>query len=459
MPALRRWWPVVIVLGCVFIVPAGAVADDELAEPLSTYFKTDHKDERQALAERVAEVIDGDFARLERALLELSLWEPIATGERTVTVPTRAGPPMQLALRVPRQYDPRRPWPTVVALHGTNGKAEDMRGFVAGLLGEQAEEFVIAASQDLQGTGFMDKQEVSTHPADMLAFLRRHIHLDNDRVFLVGYSLGAHGTWGMGALYADQLAGIVPLAGTFHVPAREYLWPVLLDNFRHLPILACWGAADIYAPDGSNSPTGGIAGANRRIMQLIRIHNKSLPVTGIELPDRGHADVTPPGEKLKELLRSRRVRYPKRVTHWYQYPAQGSAYWMKLARFRGQPWEGGQIILKDVVGKNPKLMIARVVAGKFGELSGQIEGQTIRITARHAARFELLLHDELIDLDEPIGVQINGRKTRTYELQPSVSDLLAVAAETWDFHRPCRVRLVLRAPGGRPPPIAGIDED
>jgi hypothetical protein len=190
----------------------------------------------------------------------------------------------------------------------------------------------------------------------------------------------------------------------------------------------------------------------------VRLEDPALPITGVEYPDRDHYNVTPPAEKMWQLLTTPRVRYPRRVVHWYRYPSQGSAYWLKLTRFRGRPWDGGQIVIRNFLGKNPQLMTAEHIARSLGELSGQIEGQTITITVRHAATFELRLHDELIDLDQPITVQINGARPRQYELRRSVADLLAVAAETWDFQRTCRARLELRPPGGILP-IPGIDRE
>ncbi|GAF85534.1 unnamed protein product, partial [marine sediment metagenome] len=363
MPFLRSRWPVFVLAGCLLFLTANASAKDDLTAPLVEYFKSEDANQRQVLAERIDGLIAGDFDRLERALLTLPLWEAIEPGESTVTVPVKPGRPITVALRVPGDYDPRRAWPMIVALHGTNGKADEMRAFVADLLGELAEQFIIAAPQDLPGITFVDKEEVTAHPAKMLAFLRRHVHLDNDRVFLTGYSLGGHGAWVTGALYADHFAGVMPLAGSFYLPSRQYLWPLLVDNFRHTPVLACWGAEDVKGPDGKPSPTDGIAGANQRLLRLLAIHDASLPILGVEDADRGHGGIRPPADKLQNLLHSRRARYPKHVNHWFRHPAQGSAYWMKLTRFRGRPWDGGRIILKDVIGKNPKKMTAEIIAG------------------------------------------------------------------------------------------------
>jgi dienelactone hydrolase len=59
---------------------------------------------------------------------------------------------------------------------------------------------------DWEDWGRIDAMEV-------LDIAQRTMGLDNSRTYLVGHSMGGHGTWQLGALYPDRFAAIAPSAG------------------------------------------------------------------------------------------------------------------------------------------------------------------------------------------------------------------------------------------------------
>ncbi len=48
---------------------------------------------------------------------------------------------------------------------------------------------------------------------EVLEIAKKKIHLDPQRIYLTGHSMGGHGTWYLGSTYAGKWAAIAPCAG------------------------------------------------------------------------------------------------------------------------------------------------------------------------------------------------------------------------------------------------------
>lgn len=85
-----------------------------------------------------------------------------------------------------------------------------------------------------------------------LAELKRKYDLDENRIYLAGYSMGGFGTWNIGLRYPDRFAALVPMAGgisrheyagTHDLKLRE-----ILQNAFHVPVYAVHGSDDKTVP-------------------------------------------------------------------------------------------------------------------------------------------------------------------------------------------------------------------
>lgn len=438
-------------VGCACLVAVAALhgqapGDEALEEKLAAYMKADDAAAQSDLLAEIEAVPELTTARVAEALRSLRLWEPVAPGLHELRLDNAEGGPTTVVVRVPPGYDVDDAWPVIVGLHGTNGRATDYLEFVRMLLGERADEFLIACPQGIRGDTFYDTLEESAQPMDLLRELRRHFHVDSDRVYLTGYSLGGHGTAFICLMHADQFAAGVPLAGTLNVPRREALHPYLLPNLRNCPLLLVWGEKDTGGPDGAPSPTDGITGENRRIMR--RVKQLELPVEGIELPGVGHGNVRPPAQKLVAYTSKVREKFPKRVSHVCRYPSQGHAYWLRIRKFQGNPWVKNELPpIQLRQGDSPQERMTEQILEQLRRLSGQAEGQRIELDLERIARLEVLLSDEFIDLDEPITIVVRGKSRFEGMVTRRVAVMLEEAARTWDLDRLYEARLVVTAGG------------
>ena len=195
---------------------------------------------------------------------------------------------MPYRVYVPKTYDASRPVPLVVALHGLGGTEDswmdaygrqlpalaEKHGYIAvSPLGYRVDGFYgysygnDAASRRKQALSERDVMEV-------LARMRQHYKIDDTRIYLMGHSMGAIGTWALAAKYPDIWAALGPIAGTGN--------PQSVSNMKHIPQFVVHGDAD---------PTVPVAGSRNMVAQM-----KALGVDHVyvEVPGGNHTDIAVP---------------------------------------------------------------------------------------------------------------------------------------------------------------------
>ena len=181
------------------------------------------------------------------------------------------------ALYVPRDYDARRAWPLVVALHGAGSNHRHMLRRVFGLdnrPGETDEEasrnelplpdveaLVVApyGRGELMGYDGLGEEDVLRVIADV----RRAYKIDPERISLTGLSMGGGGTWTIGLRHPELFAALAPVCGVTDV--RKWIKPAELgdydlkaleavsppafaENAAHLRVFIFHGDADPVVP-------------------------------------------------------------------------------------------------------------------------------------------------------------------------------------------------------------------
>ena len=139
--------------------------------------------------------------------------------DRPVTYRSDARPGAVYTLFVPDAYTPTRPWPLLIGLHGggPDGKqGDEVVGSGPSAMNfyrQQAARygFLVACPTALQA-GWPNKPN-EAYVRDLITELRLLYHIDIDRIYMTGHSMGGFGTWGLGPRMAEDLAAISPMAG------------------------------------------------------------------------------------------------------------------------------------------------------------------------------------------------------------------------------------------------------
>jgi predicted peptidase len=176
-----------------------------------------------------------------------------------------AGKQMPYRLYVPQSYDPARPTPLVVALHGYGGDQDYFFKIVQDLpsmLEQHGFIFVAPLGYAIDGwygaplsvpgdaprsgggptpTPDRTPEEESNYRAlseqdvlNVLDQVRQQYHIDPERIYLMGHSMGGFGTWWLGQKYAETWAAIAPLSGV--LPGLDYQLPRLQNLAVHVSI-------------------------------------------------------------------------------------------------------------------------------------------------------------------------------------------------------------------------------
>ncbi len=345
-----------------------------------------------------------------------------------------------VVVRVPQGYDPSRPWPLLIVLHGTGGSPRDLLPYYERLLGDRLEEFILAAPDQYREMIFYDNRwpPLGEHDA-IRAALKRRFHVDSDRVYVSGYSRGGHATWLELVQHADQYAAGVALAGTFVLPEPDELWPAVVPNTAHVRLVNVWGRHDTAGPGGGPSRQGGIAGLNMRLYKLS--NELDLDWIMVEMADEGHSGIFPPPDQWERALAQQRVHAPRRFRHAFRHEMNARAYWLEGDTWVGTQWTDKvpEVSFRD--GEDPgrradvSAAFGRAYRGALGQLQGEIDGQTIRVSRRRVRNVTVWFGPGMIDWDEPVEIKVSGRTLFEGMIERNLGVCLREALRTRDFDR------------------------
>ncbi len=429
-----------------FFIPTAGLPED-----LRDYFRAKKPHVRANLKRRIfGDAPPIDAVKLANAIAAVQLWDARDAGLQELDLHDgpRSHNTKRAVIHMPPNYDPLRPWPLVITLHGQGQSSASMMQMTRRILGSAANEHIIIAPQDLGPLGFTEPSDVVNQPRGLLNSVRREFHIDNDRVFLMGYSLGSHNSWMAGVMHADCFAGIMPLATPLQLIGNDMLYDVLSPNLRNLETLFVWGAQDNLGQDGQPHPMGGNAEFSRRQAKAMR-EACGKRFIGVELPNAGHGDVRPPADEVKRWLSCKRQAWPKRIHQRFRLPEQSRAAWIQAEELMGQPLTDAQSKVTLKPGEDPLVAQKRHLIAQLGLIEASVDGQTITITTKKVKGVVLLLSDALLDLDKPVTIMRNKRQVYSGMIRRNREIVLRESDVTWDFARIPEARVVIPASGNK----------
>jgi pimeloyl-ACP methyl ester carboxylesterase len=199
---------------------------------------------------------------------------------------------MPYTLFVPSTYDPLKPAPLVVDLHGLNitplqqilfdGTTDfaERYGFivlapmgfnVSSWWGSRTGTPVATAAVKPGGDVRYSTTELAEIDAmTVLKSIRQQYAVDSDRIYLMGHSMGGAGTYYLGGKYNDIWAGLAAIS------AAGGIADAAAERYRSLPTLIMHGAKDSIVP----------AATSRRAVAALQA--VGAPVVYLEFPDKDH---------------------------------------------------------------------------------------------------------------------------------------------------------------------------
>ena len=197
---------------------------------------------------------------------------------------------MPYRVYVPKTYSTAKPTPLVIALHGLGANEDSFFDSYSQLPPQLAEKhgFLMAAPLGYRVDGFYGSTLLSGGDAasrrraeyseqdvlEVLRLMKAAYNVDESRIYLMGHSMGAIGTWALGAKYSDIWAALVPFSGVSS--------PATAERMKGIPQFVVHGDAD---------NTVNVSGSRNMVAALKKA---GADVTYIEVAGGSHTDMVVP---------------------------------------------------------------------------------------------------------------------------------------------------------------------
>lgn len=209
---------------------------------------------------------DPNDAIAQRANIPRSAQPPLTASQQRILMCgyelDAANARMPFSLFVPEGYDPASKWQLIVDLHGAGVTPLQQILFDGTTDFAQRDGYIVLAPMGFSTFGGWGPprgtpvpvetadvnpatgvkwatNELSEHDAmTVLGMVRERFNVDSDRIYLMGHSMGAFGTFFLGAKHNAVWAGIAPIAGGGIGPNAP------AEAFKGVPVLVMHGAED-----------------------------------------------------------------------------------------------------------------------------------------------------------------------------------------------------------------------
>ncbi len=301
---------------------------------------------------------------------------------------------------IPSDYRPDRPWPVVLALHGVGGSGY---GQLMGWLKSSAykDDFIFIAPT--YGPGLWWNEEGERILLSVVDKVKHDYSIDTNRIYLTGFSSGGHGVWYMAIRYPSLFAAVNPVGA-------ECPLPYLLINLEHVPVYIIHGLRDMVIP---------VEAARDACSRLEKLNYR---VVYKELPDLKHQfPVSKTGEVLDWFRTNKRSLYPKRIKFSTDSRKYSVSYWIEITEFSELV---GQVagVSRDISGRLIKPELFSETATIDAEVRDEVN--EIHLTTNGVKALRLYLGDDLINMERPLRVYINGKAVYFGKVERSVRTIL-----------------------------------
>jgi predicted esterase len=200
---------------------------------------------------------DADFADYNAYLVKLdaTLIDQLATanyhalgairGADDTLYRTPADGTMQpLGVYVPPSYDPKKPAPLVVLLHGRGDSESDMIASPWVRANADAAGCIVIAPYARGDSQYVDPASQDVYAA--LDAARTAFNVDPHRIYLVGHSMGGYGVFIVGPKHPEVWAGVLAASGGMVTEDTA----TALKAFQNIPVYLVVGSNDPIVPHG-----------------------------------------------------------------------------------------------------------------------------------------------------------------------------------------------------------------
>ena len=347
------------------------------------------------------------------------------TATETASLPVlEATEATSIAVVVPKSLQKQGPAGLLLAFHGQGSNGEQIVTPWTPIA--EASGLVIVAPSEAgknEGYQFTPRERASGIAA--LRWARRRFDVDENRVFVTGWSRGGHMTWDVALHDPDRFAAVIPVVGGPRLANQQ-----AENNVRYLENLV-----DVPIRDLQGSKDNAMLLRNLHLVFERLTAWKARDAKLIEFPNSEHDADLSAVDWVAFFCSSKRDPHPQRIVRRAATGPARTAYADILAF--------DATVAEQVSPIQPKEWGKMSDDAKRAFVEGEIDKKTARLEVVHAGpnrfeakgtgvvRWRLLLDAELVDASKPLVVVWNG-KSITRGVSPSKSVLLRDFVERFD---------------------------
>lgn len=405
----------------------------EARELIVDYMNTsqDEVTVRQALAERIAALEGLGVERVAAMVKHLPAFAELpiefsdpATGGSFALEATEDS--LGAVGRVPPEYHESRQYPLLIALHGPFDDAAAHLSYWQGMA--ESNGFILVSpewskkvSDDTEAnpSGYYTSAEFHRLFLGLMSRLKRHLRIDDDRVFVSGHSFGGDVAMDLAASHPDLFAGLISICGT---GSRHLQWTA--SNAIQMPWYIVIGDAQAGWFDRMGPLSARLFKRDTEMKVVFDTTFVKYPSRGLEIYHEEFASI------FDWMSRYRRNRAPEKI---YANLLRSTDLHWSWVRLRGLPSQFAQLD-QEVSAPNATYRPA--------ELNLQSDDSNLIRIRSAPSDVTILLSPDLknINLEKPIRIH-NGRKMTSVDYDPDVMHLLEEFYATGDRSRLCHMRI------------------
>lgn len=427
------------------------------------YLETDSDDRRARLAAKLA-THDDDFQEVVRLLQETD-YEPVEPGylsDEGFTAPNLSTDRTDdlLFFLIPKSYRPERATGLVIFMHGggahTGRRAprytidfpddDDDETSAMGDLFDEAGLIAVGPSAPWDEESYYRwcLEEADDYLADVIVECKHRFHIDPDRVFLLGHSMGGFGAFHHVQRQPDRFAAVIANAGSWKLG----YWPVIRGT------RFCFINGLVDAQKGERWHYTDI--------EYARWSTKLLTAQGLDHTfiqhDHGH-NLCHGKRHVADLLRTmqdvRRDPYfehivlasPVGYSRYYSSKVRHNR-WLTLDEATEGRIEYDELLSDEEVDFDDWKLEHRTSRRPGAAIEAKNLGDnTIECTTQNVARFTVWLHPKMVDVRQPVRIVVDGKVRFEGRVKPSLAAALDSYERRRDWGMVYPMRVTVYLPG------------
>jgi pimeloyl-ACP methyl ester carboxylesterase len=292
---------------------------------------------------------------------------------------------------LPINYDPSKKWPMVIFLHGAiQNIPEYYKIWEADKRHEDPADLENVIYIEPHGRGNTSYRGIGDRDVlKCIELAKQKLNIDDDRVYLMGMSMGGFGTWNVATRHPGLFAAIATIYGgdDYHVNfSKEQLAAMsdrqlyLDDKFSTTSQMESLLNIPILVTHGDQDQTVDV-NLSRYIVRMLQRWDYNVRYH--EVPGKGHESLGLYDQIVSWLLQYKRDDSPKNVRIRAADLRTASAYWVKVNH--------------------------RIIPDQFIIVDAEVlAGNNVRIDSKNAEEIELSLPGKLVDYNKPVKIVWNG---------------------------------------------------